>query len=959
MPAARAGAAMVFDPERNKMLLFGGRAASGYNYEDLWEWDVTTGTWTERSGTGKHPAARAQHAMLYQKSTGKILLFGGGRSNLTTDGMGVSASFDDTWELDPATGSWTELAPTSRPSVRHDFGLVWDSKRNVAVLFGGMQIDIPGATGVLKQDTWEWDPSAQTWAERATTGSKPVQRYGHAMAYDAGRGKVVVFGGSDMQTAGIKNDMWEWDCESGTWTQVLTGTEAGIPGIRTYSSLLYDGTRARLTMFAGLVPTSNPDTGFKGVLASNEIWEIDPSSTLAFTNRTVAFQGPDSRAYHAMAYDPIRKKTYVYGGADQTRKGFSLTDLWAWDGSRWERVGDGEPPAARVDAALAYDPARQSLILFGGNSWMGTKIGNETWEWSEDKRMWTQLSAAGPSPRWGHGMVTDMARKKVLLYGGSGSNQNAGKEVWEWDGATLTWTDRTPAPTERTPVGRNYPVMSFDEARARLVLYDGARSPSVEGETTSAYWEWDVTSGGWSLHDPGETLPTTSNAYAVYDPSRRRHVFFTDATVNSVLQTWELDANSETWYTRSLEVTPGPRFRSGMVFDSARRVAVVFGGQLNTAPGGPINDTWEYRVSNLANGQGCTAETTATCASGHCVDGVCCESAGCTGACMSCNVRGSEGKCVLAQAGTEVPGSCSDGQACDGTGACKSKNGQACVSFTDCASGFCVDNICCDSACGPTCKICNLPGRLGLCTPSPAGSDPRGECSQGTGVCKESCDGAGACAYPLGLTCGTCLTCDGLGACTHDDPSCGKGGSGGNSGKDSSYTKPIPGSGGSGGITSSSKGGNGGSNGGSISSNGGGISSSGGGITSSSKGGSAGIMVSSGGGGIVSSSSRSGGSGGGGIVSSRSSNQGGSGGSSSTGSATLARDAGASPDAAGSAPDAGDAGAPDGGLVGKLGSRGCGCDVGQAETRYSPSLLWTLLGASLLAWRSRRRQRNR
>jgi hypothetical protein len=288
---------MVFDPSRNKMVLFGGRATSGYNYEDLWDWDPTTGAWTERSAAGTHPPARAQHGMVYEKSTGKILLFGGGRSTASTgDGVSVSMSFGDTWELDPATGAWTLLSPTASPSVRHDFGLVWDSSRNKAVLFGGMQVDIPGATGVPKQDTWDWDPSEKTWIERTLVGTKPSQRYGHATAFDEVGGRVIVFGGWDMQSAGKKNDLWDWNPSTGAWTQLLAGTESGTPSPRSWASMVLDPARSRIELVAGQGAFTSTGSGPSyGPVGSNEVWELDPA-TSAFTNRSVAYQQPSARA---------------------------------------------------------------------------------------------------------------------------------------------------------------------------------------------------------------------------------------------------------------------------------------------------------------------------------------------------------------------------------------------------------------------------------------------------------------------------------------------------------------------------------------------------------------------------------------------------------------------------------------------------------------------------------------
>jgi hypothetical protein len=118
------------------------------------------------SVSGAHRRHARHRILVYEKSTDKILLFGGGLSLPSSDAIGdVSQSFGDTWEYDPATHVWTERKPTASPSVRHDFTLVWDASRNKAVLFGGLQTDVLGAQGIPKQDTWEWDPTAATWTD--------------------------------------------------------------------------------------------------------------------------------------------------------------------------------------------------------------------------------------------------------------------------------------------------------------------------------------------------------------------------------------------------------------------------------------------------------------------------------------------------------------------------------------------------------------------------------------------------------------------------------------------------------------------------------------------------------------------------------------------------------------------------------------------------------------------------
>lgn len=115
------------------------------------------------------------------------------------------------------------------------------------------------------------------------------------------------------------------------------------------------------------------------------------------------------------------------------------------------------------------------------------------------------------------------------------------------------------------------------------------------------------------------------------------------------------------------------------------------------------------------------------------------------------------------------------------TGTQVAVNGAACNTATDCASGHCVDGVCCESACDAACSSCATAGALGLCRPAPAGvPDPRGVCTdRGAANCDTDglCDVSGHCAkYPAGTVCApqSCKngemmkgasTCDGAGAC--------------------------------------------------------------------------------------------------------------------------------------------------------------------------------------------------
>jgi hypothetical protein len=72
-------------------------------------------------------------------------------------------------------------------------------------------------------------------------------------------------------------------------------------------------------------------------------------------------------------------------------------------------------PASRAYHDVAFDPLRGRLVLFGGVG--DGNVTGDTWEW--DGRFWVQVADTGPAPRAYHGMAYDVAGKRVLLFGGA------------------------------------------------------------------------------------------------------------------------------------------------------------------------------------------------------------------------------------------------------------------------------------------------------------------------------------------------------------------------------------------------------------------------------------------------------------------------------------------------------------------------------------------------------------
>ena len=65
--------------------------------------------------------------------------------------------------------------------------MAYDSGRGRLVLFSGK-----GGEGLFR-DTWEWNGTS--WGELDPADTRPSRRSTHAMAYDSVRERVVLFGG--------------------------------------------------------------------------------------------------------------------------------------------------------------------------------------------------------------------------------------------------------------------------------------------------------------------------------------------------------------------------------------------------------------------------------------------------------------------------------------------------------------------------------------------------------------------------------------------------------------------------------------------------------------------------------------------------------------------------------------------------------------------------------------------
>ncbi|MBK8979788.1 MAG: SUMF1/EgtB/PvdO family nonheme iron enzyme [Planctomycetes bacterium] len=304
--------------------------------------------------------------------------------------------------------------------------------------------------------------------------------------------------------------------------------------------------------------------------------------------------GPTARFRHAMAYDPVRQRVVLFGGSDGWPEVGPIRvfgDTWEWDGVRWYERRPSVSPEPRERSLSAYDPSRQRTILCDGYGESGEPL-TDMWEW--DGVRWSLVAPPGSVPAEGMGLVFDASRQQCVLVSPDRSSSVSGRGVQIWYWAVAGWrlesTEDLPwwiVPVESDAPGEG--LLLYDPMTGEVLARDGTawRRRSSETRGPSARGNIALTGGlgrgRFVLFGGGVWTPDSLGAFS---------------------DTWEWDGAK--WVTRASHTVPPARYCSALVYDAARGRAVMFGGYRWTGPVAGLerdfplrelfDDTWELVI---------------------------------------------------------------------------------------------------------------------------------------------------------------------------------------------------------------------------------------------------------------------------------------------------------------------------------------------------------------------------
>jgi len=184
-PSARLEHATAYDGNRDRMLLFGGKDAYRF-FNDVWQLDLTgEPAWSPVTVAGTPPSPRECRA-IYDPVRDRLLLFGG---------FSYPNHLNETWELTlSGTPTWRQLSPAGPlPPARRGQTMIYDPVDDEVLVFGGYD-DVTFFNDVW---SLSFSGGHEHWSQLHPSGVGPGPRYGASATLDPVRRRMLVFGGYD------------------------------------------------------------------------------------------------------------------------------------------------------------------------------------------------------------------------------------------------------------------------------------------------------------------------------------------------------------------------------------------------------------------------------------------------------------------------------------------------------------------------------------------------------------------------------------------------------------------------------------------------------------------------------------------------------------------------------------------------------------------------------------------
>lgn len=366
---------------------------------------------------------------------------------------------------------------------------------------------------------------------------------------------------------------------------VVLGTSAfaSNPSPRTVAQMVWDTPDNVGILFGGLGPF---DKATSLQHDSAETWLWNGSRWLQRFPATA----PPARAVHSMAWDSTRNRVVLFGGRQSPVETGAdpvfLGDTWVYENDNWRRIDSVETPTIRQTAGLAYDSARDRVVLYGGNILAadGTSFTGRYDTWEFDGTQWHQIIAEGPKVAKPI-LAYDATSKQTYLIGLNDTGTTT--VMYRYVPASKEWVAVT---ADKMPTCVNDGHMVYQSHTGRLLFLGGVCAT----DTPALEEAFEFDGSTWTKLTIGAVGRGSGQATA-YDPLRHEVVFFGGtAAFGTVLTSATGVYRDGVWRQASVDYRPAPRSLARFDTDTASNTIWMYGG-LDETSLFYYTDIWGYR----------------------------------------------------------------------------------------------------------------------------------------------------------------------------------------------------------------------------------------------------------------------------------------------------------------------------------------------------------------------------
>jgi hypothetical protein len=264
----------------------------------------------------------------------------------------------------------------------------------------------------------------------------------------------------------------------------------------------------------------------------------------------------------------------------------------------WTNLTRGPAPPPSAGDLLAYDQASNRFIEFGG--WNGTTL-NETWALDPTTGAWTQLHpTSAPPVRADAAFVYDSTDGLCYLFGGwtqyaNGTYARYG-DMWSFSLTGDRWTELFPSVS---PSPRSDSAIAFDPIDNEIVLVGGFSGTAYLGDE----WTYSPTTNTWSPLASSGPLPSPrADGRMVYDSANRSMILFggndysgANFTFHHLDDTWSLSPATGKWAEILSARSPQARDYAIQAFDPTHDWVLLTAGFGNQTI---LGDLWAFAPAN-------------------------------------------------------------------------------------------------------------------------------------------------------------------------------------------------------------------------------------------------------------------------------------------------------------------------------------------------------------------------